>query len=260
MNKKKVHILNHDFVNDFHIIAGPCSVESKDQFLSIAQKLKSIGVKFLRGGIYKLRTHPDSFQGHGSVAYPWAVEVKKHLDMGFVSEVTDPRQISDMYEVIDCFQVGARNMYNYDLLKELGKTDKPVLLKRAFSATIEEWIYASEYIRKSGNENIILCERGIRTFETKTRNTLDLNAVAYVKKYSDLPVMSDPSHGTGRADLVHDMAMASVTAGATSLLVEVHENPSEALSDKDQAMNIPQFEKLYKDCNALFQFLNKDLK
>lgn len=258
MTKADVQILKHDFVNDFHIVAGPCSIESKDQFLSLAKKLKSIGVKFLRGGLHKLRTRPDSFQGHREIAYPWAVEVKNELDMGFISEVTDPRQISDMYDVIDCFQVGARNMYNYDLLKELGKTDKPVLLKRSFSATIDEWLSASDYIRENGNNNIILCERGIRTFETKTRNTLDLNAVAYIKKFTDLPVMADPSHGTGRSDLVHQMALSSVAAGASSLLIEVHETPENALSDKDQAINIAQFENLFKDCTKLFKFLNQN--
>lgn len=255
--KKNVSILDCNFTNDFQIIAGPCSIESKEQFWRIAEQLKNIGVKLLRGGLYKMRTRPNAFQGHGVAAYSWAVEVKKHLGMGFVSEVTDPRQISDLMEVVDCFQVGARNMYNYDLLKELGKTDKPVLFKRAFSATIDEWLLASEYLLQGGNSNIILCERGIRTFETKTRNTLDINAVAYANKFSHYPVIADPSHGTGRSDLVLDLSLAAVAAGANGLLIEVHDNPEEALSDKEQALNIEEFKTLFEKTNRLRRFLQE---
>ncbi len=255
--KHTVKILDRDFTNKFQIIAGPCSIESREQFFTIAQALKNIGVKTLRGGLYKLRTRPNAFQGHGQVAYPWAVEVKKHLGMGFVSEVTDPRQIEGMSEVVDCFQVGARNMYNYDLLKELGKQKIPVLLKRAFSATIDEWMFASEYLEKGGNSSILLCERGIRTFETKTRNTLDVNAIAYAQMNSPYPIISDPSHGTGRSDLVEYGSLASVAAGANGLLIEVHNNPEEALSDKDQALNLEQFKVVFDKCTKLSGFLNE---
>lgn len=257
MKKKTIFISNLDFTNEFQIIAGPCSVESQEQFFTIAQELKKIGVKTLRGGLFKLRTRPNSFQGHGQVAYPWAIEVKKHLEMGFVSEVTDPRQIDKMSEVVDCFQVGARNMYNYDLLKELGKQKKPVLLKRAFSATIDEWLFASEYLENGGNHSVLLCERGIRTFETKTRNTLDVNAISYAQMYSQYPIISDPSHGTGRSDLVEYGALSSVAAGANGLLIEVHNNPNEALSDKDQALNLEQFKVVFDKANKLHQFLKQ---
>lgn len=255
VTKEQVKILNSDFTNEFQMIAGPCSIESREQFFIIAEQLKQMGVQTLRGGLFKLRTRPQAFQGHGQVAYPWAIEVKKHLDMGFVSEITDPRQIEEMSEVVDCFQVGARNMYNYDLLKALGQQKIPVLLKRGFSATIDEWIHASEYIEKGGNTSILLCERGIRTFETKTRNTLDVNAIAYSQLYSKYPIVSDPSHGTGRADLVEQASLASVAAGATGLLIEVHNNPSEALSDKDQALNLEEFSRLFDKCKRLSQFL-----
>lgn len=255
MEKQTVKILNSDFTNDFQIIAGPCSIESQEQFFTIAQELKNMGVKTLRGGLFKLRTRPNSFQGHGQVAYPWAIEVKKHLGMGFVSEITDPRQIDEMSSVVDCFQVGARNMYNYDLLKELGKQKIPVLLKRAFSATIDEWLYASEYLENGGNNSVLLCERGIRTFETKTRNTLDVNAISYAKMFSKYPIISDPSHGTGRSDLVEYGALASVAAGASGLLIEVHNNPEEALSDKDQALNLEQFKTVFEKTTKLYKFL-----
>lgn len=253
--RPKINILNADFSNDFQVIAGPCSVESQEQFFLIAQQLKEMGVQTLRGGIYKLRTRPSAFQGHGPVAYPWAIEVKKHLNMGFVSEITDPRQIEEMSDVVDCFQVGARNMYNYDLLKELGRQKIPVLLKRAFSATIDEWLYACEYIENGGNTSVLLCERGIRTFETKTRNTLDVNAIAYASQYCKYPILSDPSHATGRADLVEQAALASIAAGANGLLIEVHNNPEEALSDKDQALDLKQFKSILDKCNKLSHFL-----
>lgn len=254
---KKTEVLVKDvkFGRELQIVAGPCSIESPEQFFRIAESLKKIGVKTLRGGLFKLRTRPNTFQGHGAIAYPWALEVKKHLNMGFISEITDPRQIDQMSDVVDCFQVGARNMYNYDLLKELGKQKLPVLLKRAFSATIDEWIYASEYLENGGNHSILLCERGIRTFETKTRNTLDTNAISYANMFTPYPIVSDPSHGTGRSDLVEAGALASVAAGASSLLIEVHDNPEEALSDKDQALNLEQFEKVFKSCTKLSEFL-----
>lgn len=249
-------IHNADFAKDFQVIAGPCSVESREQFWQLAEQLHALGVQLLRGGVFKLRTRPDTFQGHGPIAYSWAKEVKDHFNMGFVSEVTDPRQISDMAEVVDCFQVGARNMYNYPLLSELGKVQKPVLLKRAFSATIDEWLSAADYILKEQNEKVFLCERGVRGFETRTRNTMDLNAIAYVKKFGGpFPVIADPSHGTGRSDLVREMSLACIAAGADGLLIEVHENPSQALSDKEQALNLTEFKKLYQQSHSLAKFL-----
>lgn len=257
VKKAEVNILNASFNSGLQIIAGPCSIESREQFFTIAEQLKNMGVTLLRGGLYKLRTRPDSFQGHGQVAYPWAVEVKKHLGMGFVSEITDPRQIAEMSDVVDCFQVGARNMYNYDLLKELGRQKIPVLLKRAFSATIDEWLYASEYLESGGNHSVLLCERGIRTFETKTRNTLDVNAIAYAKQFSKFPILSDPSHGTGRADLVEQASLASVAAGADGLLIEVHNDPTIALSDKDQALDLNQFKIVFDKCHKLYSFLKE---
>ena len=257
VKKSTVKILDSNFTDQFQVIAGPCSIESQDQFFKIAEELKKMGVNLLRGGLYKLRTRPDTFQGHGQVAYPWAVEVKKHLNMGFVSEITDPRQIDELSDVVDCYQVGARNMYNYDLLKELGRQKLPVLLKRAFSATIDEWLYACEYLEKGGNTSVLLCERGIRTFETKTRNTLDVNAIAYAKQVCKFPILSDPSHGTGRADLVEQAALSSVAAGADGLLVEVHNDPTQALSDKDQALDLAQFKIVYEKCKKLYGFLKE---
>ncbi len=255
VKKSEVKILDINFKDQLQVIAGPCSIESQDQFYKIAESLKKMGVGLLRGGLYKLRTRPDTFQGHGKVAYPWAVEVKKHLGMGFVSEITDPRQIQEMSDVVDCFQVGARNMYNYDLLKELGRQKIPVLLKRAFSATIDEWLYASEYLEKGGNQSVLLCERGIRTFETKTRNTLDVNAISYAKQFCKYPILSDPSHGTGRADLVEQASLASIAAGADGLLIEVHNDPNQALSDKDQALDLNQFKIVFDKSQKLYNFL-----
>jgi 3-deoxy-7-phosphoheptulonate synthase len=257
VKKYTVKILDSNFTDQFQVIAGPCSIESQDQFFKIAEELKAMGVNLLRGGLYKLRTRPDTFQGHGQVAYPWAVEVKKHLNMGFVSEITDPRQIDELSDVVDCYQVGARNMYNYDLLKELGRQKLPVLLKRAFSATIDEWLYACEYLEKGGNTSVILCERGIRTFETKTRNTLDVNAIAYAKQFCKFPILSDPSHGTGRADLVEQAALASIAAGADGLLIEVHNDPTQALSDKDQALDLAQFKIVFEKSKKLYTFLKE---
>lgn len=223
------------------IIAGPCAVESREILLETARGVKSAGATILRGGIYKMRTKPDSFQGLGAAAFTFVNEVKREVGMPLVSEITDPRQISDMMSVVDMFQVGSRNMYNYELLKELGTLRKPVLLKRAFAATVDEWIKAADYVIKGGNDQVILCERGIRTFETTTRNTLDLNSVAYLKAHSSYPVIVDPSHGTGRPELIGPLAVASVGAGCDGLIMEVHPRPPEALSDAHQALSFGQF-------------------
>lgn len=245
--------------NDFVVIAGPCSIESKEQFLKTATHVKSCGATLLRGGMFKLRTNPNSFQGLGQEAYEIAKEVKKRLEMPFVSEVTDPRQIADMQDIVDVFQVGSRNMHNYSLLKELGQTDKPVMLKRGFSGLIQEWILAAEYISQNGNENVILCERGIRTFETAMRNTFDLNAVAYIKENSHFPVIADPSHGTGNRSLVKPMSLAAAAAGADGLMLEVHPNPSEAKSDGFQALTLDDFESLMFHLEKVLTAIDKSL-
>lgn len=245
--------------SSFVVIAGPCSVESSEQFLSIAQKVKSTGAVALRGGMFKLRTDPNSFQGLGREAFAIAKEVKAQLKMPFFSEVTDPRQISDMAEVVDAFQVGSRNMHNYALLKELGQTRKPILLKRGFCALIKEWLLAAEYVLQGGNDQIILCERGIRTFETATRNTFDINAIAYIKQNSPFPVLADPSHATGAASLVAPISLAAAAAGADGLIVEVHGDPTKALSDGHQALDIPAFSELMKQMTQLLPVVGRKL-
>ncbi len=244
---------------NFAVIAGPCSIESEAQFREVAQFVAHQGATHLRGGLYKLRTSPDSFQGMGADAFDLALKVRAEIRKPFISEVTDTRDIERMDPVVDFFQVGSRNMHNYALLKELGRTQKPVILKRGFAGLIDEWLFAAEYIRKAGNHNVILCERGIRTFETATRNTLDLNAVAYIKQNSDLPIIVDPSHGTGATNLVKPMALAAVAAGADGIMVEVHPRPSEALSDGFQALNFEQFAGLMNDLKPLLKMFGKQL-
>lgn len=223
------------------MIAGPCSIESREHLLETALGVKAAGATFLRGGVYKMRTSPTSFQGVGLAGFNYVSDVKKQVGLPLVSEVTDPRQIGDLAEIVDMFQVGSRNMYNYELLRELGTLRKPVLLKRGFSATVDEWIKAADYILKGGNNDVLMCERGIRTFEPTTRNTLDLNSVAYLKAHTSFPVVVDPSHGTGRPELILPMSLAAVGAGADALIIEVHPRPSEALSDADQALTFEQF-------------------
>jgi 3-deoxy-7-phosphoheptulonate synthase len=244
---------------DFVVVAGPCSIESMEQFSETAEFVTQHGAVMLRGGMFKLRTNPSSFQGMGRDAFDIVREVKARLGVPFVSEVTDPRQISDFANLVDVFQVGSRNMHNYALLKELGTVDKPVLLKRGFSGLISEWLYSAEYVVKHGNPNVILCERGIRTFETATRNTFDLNAVAFAKQHSHFPVLADPSHATGATELVTPMALASAAAGADGIIVEVHPRPSEALSDGFQALTLPMFEDLMIRLEKILNALDKKL-
>jgi 3-deoxy-7-phosphoheptulonate synthase len=241
------------------IIAGPCSIESEEQLFKIGRSVKSIGASILRGGIYKMRTNPNSFQGLGEKAYTFINQVKSQIEMPLISEIVDPRQISDMMSSVDIFQVGSRNMYNYSLLKELAKTNKPVMLKRGFSATIEEWINAANYLIQGGNPNVILCERGIRTFETATRNTLDLNAVAYIKAHTPFAVVVDPSHGTGRPELIAAMSAAAIAAGADGIMVEVHHDPAKALSDAFQALNFDQFAEVVSKCRSVAHAMNRTL-
>ncbi len=239
------------------MVAGPCAVESRDQMQKTLSMLKAEGLFFVRGGIYKMRTDPHSFQGLREKGISLIREIKKTFDFCFVSEVTDPGQIEALSQVVDVFQVGTRNMYNYELLKELGRQTKPVLLKRAFSALTKEWLLAGEYVTGQGNEKLILCERGIRTFETATRNTLDLSAGLLVQKESPFPVIVDPSHGTGRRDLVSGMAKAVAGAGLDGLLVEVHPEPEKALSDANQALDFSQLSTLLKELKKILHAMDR---
>ncbi|MGC8645213.1 MAG: 3-deoxy-7-phosphoheptulonate synthase [Thermoplasmata archaeon] len=233
------------------IIAGPCSVESDEQLLETAIKAKQAGADMLRGGAFKPRTSPYSFQGLGLKALKILAKAKDETGLPIVSEVLDTRDVRWVSNYVDVLQIGARNMQNFSLLKEVGKTKKPVLLKRGMQSTLEEWLNSAEYILKEGNPNVILCERGIRTFETYTRNTLDLSAVPALRELTHLPVIVDPSHGTGRASLIEPMSLAAVASGADGLIIEVHRNPSQALSDKDQAITPDQFSRLVKKARAI---------
>jgi 3-deoxy-7-phosphoheptulonate synthase len=233
------------------VMAGPCSVESAEQIEIIAAGLAKEGVRVLRGGAYKPRTSPYSFQGLGQQGLELMRLAADRYDMLVVSEVMDQTQIPSILDYVDMFQVGARNMQNYNLLKELGKVSKPVLLKRGISATIEELLLSAEYIMAGGNYNVVLCERGIRTFESYTRNTLDVSAIPVIQKLSHLPIVVDPSHGTGRRDKVPPMARASVAAGADGLLIEVHHDPENALSDGAQSLYPGQFEQLMKELRMI---------
>jgi 3-deoxy-7-phosphoheptulonate synthase len=240
-------------------LAGPCSVETKDQVHEIARAVASSGARVLRGGAFKPRTSPYSFQGHGEEALKWMRAAADENGMSVISEVMDPRQIEMMMRYVDCLQVGARNVQNFDLLKELGRVRKPVLLKRGLSSTIEEWLLSAEYILAGGNGQVILCERGIRTFETYTRNTLDISAIPVVKKRSHLPIVVDPSHGTGRREKVIPMARAAVAAGADGVIIEVHNNPEKALSDGPQSLYPEQFDRLMGELRIIAPVLGRTL-
>ena len=226
------------------VIAGPCSVESESQMVGVAKAVKASGAAAMRGGAYKPRTSPYSFQGKGEEGIRLLQEAKQATGMPIVTELMSSDQLPLFLEAVDVIQIGARNMQNFDLLKKVGRTRKPILLKRGLSATIEEWLMSAEYIMAGGNDNVILCERGIRTFETYTRNTLDLSAVLAVKALSHLPVVVDPSHACGRAWMVEGMAMAAVAAGADGLIIEVHNDPAQALCDGAQSITPEQFEAL----------------
>lgn len=226
------------------LIAGPCAVENEQQLYNIAAFLSKNGVRFLRGGAYKPRTSPYSFQGLKKDGLKLMRKIADEFDMKVVTEVLDFSLLDEVMEYADILQLGARNMHNYQFLKELGKVDKPVLLKRGLSARIEEWLLAAEYILLGGNEKVILCERGIRTFETSTRNTLDLSAVALAKQLSHLPIIVDPSQGTGVANLVTPMSIAAMATNCDGLMVETHNDPENALSDGDQSLNFHQFQEL----------------
>ncbi len=231
-------------------MAGPCSVETEEQINYVAQRVKEAGATFLRGGAFKPRTSPYSFQGLKSEGLDLLKGARKVTGLPIVTEIMRASHI-DMFESVDIIQVGARNMQNFELLKELGKIDKPILLKRGLCSTIEEWLMSAEYIMAGGNNKVILCERGIRTYETATRNTLDLSAVPVIKKKSHLPVIVDPSHATGKSSLVEQMSLAAVAAGADGLMIEVHNDPKHALSDGAQSLTPEQFDTVAKKVFAL---------
>ena len=233
------------------IIAGPCAIENRDQIFTIAAAVKAAGGGFLRGGAYKPRSSPYSFQGLGIPGLQLMREAADKHNLATVSEVMEISQIEPMLPFVDCFQVGARNMQNFNLLRELGQVRKPVLLKRGIAATIEELLLSSEYILSGGNYDVILCERGISTYETATRNTMDISAIPVVKKLSHLPIVGDPSHGTGRRDMVAPMAKAAVAAGADALLIEIHPNADKAVSDAAQTMYLEDFAKLTSELRVI---------
>ena len=237
--------------NEVVVMAGPCSVESREQLFSTAEAVAKAGAKVLRGGAFKPRSSPYSFQGHGEEALKWLREASAKFKLQVISEVMEISQIQLMIPYVDILQVGARNMQNFNLLRELGRVRKPVLLKRGIAATLEEMLLSAEYIMAGGNYEVILCERGIRTFETYTRNTMDISAIPIIHKLSHLPMTADPSHGTGRRDKVAPMARASVAAGADALLIEVHCNPDQALSDGAQSLFPEQFSKLMDELRMI---------
>ena len=245
--------------NHLAIMAGPCSVENREQLLEAAKAVKMCGAQFLRGGAFKPRTSPYDFQGLGVEGLKMMRSVGDEVGLNIVTEIVNINDLDTICQYADMLQVGARNMQNFQLLKEIGHTKKPVLLKRGLCATISEWLNAAEYIASGGNYNIVLCERGIRTYETFTRNTLDLSAVAAVKELSHLPIIADPSHGTGRWQMVRPMARAAVAAGADGLMIEVHPHPEVALSDGDQSLTPKNFELVMKEVKQIATMMGKSL-
>ena len=242
---------NLEIPNDKIIMAGPCAIESYEQLLETAKFIKSNGANMLRGGAFKPRTSPKSFQGLKEEGLEILKAVKKENNLPVITELMDARDLDKLYEVADVIQIGSRNMQNFTLLSEVGKQDKPVMLKRGISSTITEWIGAAEYIAIGGNNKIIMCERGIRTYNDYTRNTLDIAAVPIIKKETNLPVIVDPSHATGVRYLVKPMSIASLAAGADGIMVEVHPNPSEALSDGPQSLHFEEFKDLMESIKKL---------
>lgn len=241
------------------IFAGPCAVESREMLEEVAKALRPLGVNFLRGGAFKPRTSPYSFQGLGRQALEYLARVREETGMLIVTELMDPRDTVLVCKYADIVQIGTRNMQNFKLLTEVGNIEKPVLLKRGMSATIKEFLMSAEYIVSQGNEKVILCERGIRTFETETRNTLDLSAVPLLKQLTHLPVIVDPSHGVGRADLVPAMARAAIAAGADGLMIEVHPRPEEALSDGPQSLRPEEFARLMDDLRRIAHVIDREI-
>lgn len=244
---------------DFAVIAGPCAIENREQLLASAEAVKSAGGHCLRGGAYKPRSSPYSFQGLGFEGLKLLKETSEKCNLSTVTEVLEVADVEHVEQFADAFQIGARNMQNYRLLTAVGQSKKPVLLKRGMAAKVEDLLLAAEYIVSEGNPNVILCERGIRTFETATRNTLDLNAVPYLKQHTHLPVIVDPSHGTGLRELVAPMSKAAVACGADGLLIEVHNNPKVALSDGKQSLNPEEFQTLMNELKPFVEAVGKRL-
>ena len=241
------------------VMAGPCTVETEEQLMEAARAVKAAGAHILRGGAYKPSTSPYSFHGHGEPALKMLAEAREELGMPIITEVLDVRDVELVCKYADILQVGTRNMANFPLLTEIGMTQTPVMLKRGMSATIEEWLQAAEYIASRGNKNVMLCERGIRTFETYTRNTFDINAVAAVKELSHLPIIADPSHATGKASLVNAVTRAAIAAGADGVIIEVHPNPEKALKDGAQSLLPEAFVKLMHDIAPIAQAVGRHL-
>jgi len=234
------------------VVAGPCSVENEAMIVETARRVKAAGASFLRGGAFKPRTSPYAFQGHGESALGLLAQAREESGLGIITELMDAADLEPLAEVADVIQIGARNMQNFSLLKKVGAQSKPILLKRGMSATIEEWLMAAEYILAAGNPNVILCERGIRTFDGKyTRNTLDLSAIPVLRALTHLPIMIDPSHGTGKVEYVPSMAMAAIAAGTDSLMIEVHPNPAKALSDGPQSLTPERFDSLMSELSVV---------
>lgn len=241
------------------VMAGPCSIESAKGIRSIAQKVKKSGATILRGGAFKPRTSPYDFQGLGEEGLKYLAEAGREFGLATITEVMDPRDLELISKYADILQIGARNMQNFSLLKDIGKLNKPVMLKRGISATVKEWLMSAEYILSNGNFNVLLCERGIRTFETATRNTLDINAIPLVKRLSHLPVVVDPSHATGTWELVGSGAKAGVAAGCDGLIIEVHENPEEAFSDGQQSLIPEKFDALMSDLRKIASAVSREI-
>ena len=245
---------NHPVV----VVAGPCSVENEEMIVYTAKRVKAAGAQFLRGGAYKPRTSPYAFQGHGESALNLLNAAREATGLGIITEVMDTADLDKVAAAADVVQVGARNMQNFSLLKKVGAQDKPVLLKRGMSATIEEWLMAAEYIMAAGNPNVILCERGIRSFDRQyARNTLDLSVVPVLRSLTHLPIMIDPSHGTGRSEYVPSMAMAAIAAGTDSLMIEVHPNPAKAMSDGPQSLTPDNFDRLMQEMAVIGKVMDR---
>ena len=244
---------------NFSVIAGPCSVESEAQICAVAEDVKASGAALLRGGAFKPRTSPYSFQGMGTAGLDLLMEARKQTGLPIVTEIMDPRMAELFEREVDVVQVGARNMQNFELLKEVGKMSKPILLKRGLSNTYEEWIMSAEYIMAAGNENVILCERGVRTFETYTRNTLDLSAIPAIRRMSHLPIVVDPSHAAGMYWMVEPLAMAAIAVGADGLMVEVHNDPPHAKCDGQQSLTPEKFQRLMDKARPLVELMGKHL-
>ena len=260
-NHKTIVKIGDEFVGkeELCLIAGPCAVESEKQLDEIAKGISDLGIKFMRGGAYKPRTSPYAFQGLKKEGLKLLKEASKKYDLKIVTEVLDTTLIEEAYPYADVFQVGSRNAKNYQFLKELGKTDKPILLKIGMSSTVNEWLLAAEYILLGGNENVILCERGIRTFDTSLRNTMDIAAIPLVKELSHLPVIADPSQGTGKRSLVTPLSLASIAAGADGLMIEVHHEPEEALSDGFQSMYLNSMKEFTEKIRKQAKLSNRTL-